>query len=50
MKGIAHLQGEQKSKDTLKIFKNLFLQNQQVKFEQTWYKLSYMKGIQVLLK
>jgi hypothetical protein len=38
-------------KKTLTIFKNLLLQNQQAKFNQTWYKLSlgmcWVKGIQV---
>jgi hypothetical protein len=28
----------------MKIFKNLLLQNQQAKFNQTWYKLSLGKG------
>jgi hypothetical protein len=28
-------------------FKNLLLQNQPAKFYQTWYKLSWVKGIQV---
>jgi hypothetical protein len=44
-KGIALLQGEiiAKEKNTLKIFKN-FLQNEQAKFNQTWYKLSLGEG------
>jgi hypothetical protein len=29
------------------MFKNHLLQNQQTKFNQTWYKLSLVKGIQV---
>jgi hypothetical protein len=33
-----------KSKNTLKILKNLLLQNQQVSFNQTWYKSSLGNG------
>jgi hypothetical protein len=36
-------------KNTLKIFKNL-LQNQQAKFNQTWYKLSFGKEDSSLYK
>jgi hypothetical protein len=38
MKGIAFLQEEiiAKSKNALKIFRNLLLQNQQAKFNKTW--------------
>jgi hypothetical protein len=38
------------SKNTLKMFKNLLLQNQQAKFNQTWYKLLLDEGNSSLFK
>jgi hypothetical protein len=52
MKEIAFLQGEiiAKSKNTLKFFKNLLLQNQQANFNQPWYKSSLGNGDSKLSK
>jgi hypothetical protein len=53
MKGIALLQGEiiaKESKYTEFFLKNLLLQNQQAKFDQTWYKLSLDEGKSSLFK
>jgi hypothetical protein len=40
----------EREKNTLKIFKNLLLQNQQAKFNQTWYTLSFGEGNSSLFK
>jgi hypothetical protein len=51
MKGIAFLQGEIiTSKNTLKFFKNLLLQNEQANFNESWYKSSLGNGGSKLFK
>jgi hypothetical protein len=52
MNGIAPLQGEIIAKELkyTEIFKNLLLQNQLPKFNQTWYTLSLNEGNSSLAK